>query len=186
MKNTEKKPMDQVWQCLRSEEGPDLKLFRTRFDWMRNPRNGHEEKMVVLEGADAVQVVAESDEAQILLVRQYRFGIGAYIYELPGGLIDEGETPAEAASRELREETGFASDDWKPMGRQAANPVFMDAYVYHFAARGLSRVGEQLLDPSEAVTMEWVDREEVKKWLLAGQFQHPHTVCALMAYFSAC
>jgi 8-oxo-dGTP pyrophosphatase MutT (NUDIX family) len=185
MHNRSEKSVKKTWQRIRYSYGPDLKLFRTRFDWMRNPRNGHEEKMIVLEGSDAVQVVAESDDGKILLVRQYRFGIGEYIYELPGGLIDAGETPAVAAVRELREETAYTSDNWKYLGKQAANPVFMSAYVHHFAARKLTRVGDQILDLGEEVAVEWLDRKEVKDRLLAGQFQHPHTVCALVAYFAA-
>jgi 8-oxo-dGTP pyrophosphatase MutT (NUDIX family) len=173
------------WQRIRFSYGPDLKLFRTRYDWMRNPRNDHEEKMIVLEGGDAVQIVAESEDEKILLVRQYRFGVGEYIYELPGGLIDAGETPALAAVRELREETAYTSDKWEYLGKHAANPVFMSAYVHHFTARKLTKAGAQMLDPGEDVVVEWLDRKEVKDRLLAGQFQHPHTVCALVAYFAA-
>jgi 8-oxo-dGTP pyrophosphatase MutT (NUDIX family) len=185
MINRNDKLLKKNWERIRSSPGPDLKIFRTRFDWMRNPRNGHEEKMVVLEGGDAVQIIAESEDEKILLVRQFRFGIGSNIYELPGGLIDTGETPAMAAIRELREETGITGKNWQNLGQQAANPVFMNGYIHHFAARELTKAGDQQLDPGEAVTMEWLDRSVVKSWLLSGQFQHPHTICALVAYFAA-
>ena len=91
------------WQRVRSESGPDLKLFKARFDWMRNPRNGLEERMIVLEGADSVNVVALTADGGMLFVRQYRFGIGNYTLELPGGIVDKGEAAGEAARRELVE-----------------------------------------------------------------------------------
>ncbi len=80
-------------QKLHSEPGPHLILFSTRYDQVRNPRNGLTHTVVVLEGNDAAQVVALTPDDKILLVRQYRFGIGDYTLELPGGMIDTGETP---------------------------------------------------------------------------------------------
>lgn len=173
-----------TWQRSRSEHGPDLKLFRVRFDWMINPRNGHEEKMILLEGGDSVQIVAENDEGEILLIRQYRFGLADYIYELPGGLIDPGEVPIDAAPRELQEETGFEAQSWRPIGNNPSNPVFMEAHIYHFAASGLTQVGGAELDAGEDIEWELRPREEVKAMLLNGEIRHPHTVCGLLAYFA--
>ncbi|MEL6970276.1 MAG: NUDIX hydrolase [Bacteroidota bacterium] len=172
------------WQRSRSEYGPDLKLFRARFDWMINPRNGHEEKMILLEGGDAVQIVAETEDEHILLIKQYRFGLQEYIYELPGGLIDAGETPAEAAPRELVEETGYAAQEWQLLGSNPANPVFMEAHIYHFAAKGLTQTGAVALDAGEDIHWELRPRAEVQSMLLNGAFRHPHTVCGLLAYFA--
>ena len=172
------------WQRSRSEYGPDLKLFRVRFDWMINPRNQHEEKMILLEGGDSVQIIAENDQREILLIRQYRFGLADYIYELPGGLIDPGEEPAVAALRELLEETGFEAAEWRLLGNNPSNPVFMEAHLYHFAATGLTEVGGRQLDDGEDIHWELRPREEVKQMLLQGQFRHPHTVCGLLAYFA--
>ena len=174
----------QGWQRSRSEYGPDLKLFRARFDWMINPRNGHEEKMILLEGGDSVQIVAENAKEEILLIRQYRFGLQDYIYELPGGLIDKSEEPEEAARRELREETGFAAAQWRGIGSNPSNPVFMEAHIYHFAASGITEVGGLALDAGEDIRWELMPRTKVKQMLLGGRFLHPHTVCGLLAYFA--
>lgn len=172
------------WRCTRSEPGPDLKLFKVRFDWMINPRNDHEEKMILLEGGDAVQVVAETEEQEIILVRQYRFGIRSYLYELPGGLIDAGEDPLAAARRELAEETAYQAYNWAVLGSNPANPVFMEGRVHHFAARNIYQAGEPRLDDGEEIELVLMKRNEVREMLLNGGFQHPHTVCALMAYFA--
>jgi ADP-ribose pyrophosphatase len=173
------------WFRSRFAYGPNLKLFRVRFDWMVNPRNNHEEKMVVLEGGDSVQVVGETTDGEILLVRQYRFGVGAYLEELPGGLVDPGEGPAVAARRELREETGYVATEWQYLGKHAANPVYRNAYVHHFAARGLVREGEPQLDEGEEVKLITISKALLKKKLLRSEFPHPHTVCGLLAYLAS-
>lgn len=170
------------WQRSRSEAGPDLGLFRTRFDWMHNPRNGHEQRMVVLESPDAVQVVARHRDG-LLLVQQYRFGIGEELWELPGGLVDEGESILEAAQRELLEETGYRAQHWHYLGSQAANPVFMSARIHHYLAEDLDAEPQlQQLDASEAVQVHQWPQAEVEAYLAKGGFQHPHTVCGLVAF----
>ena len=174
---------DAVWRRTRFEHGPDLKLFRPRFDWMVNPRNGHEEKMIVLEGIDSVQVVGVTPRYEILLVRQYRFGIGAYTLELPGGLIDPGEDSLSAAMRELREETGWEADTWQELSKNASNPVFMDNYIFTYAATGLQPSAAQRLDPGEDVEVITLPVAEVRARLWRGEFVHPHTICGLVRFF---
>lgn len=172
------------WHRTRSEAGPDLKLFKVRFDWLINPRNGHEEKMILLEGGSSVQVVATTPEGHILLVQQYRFGVRQYLYELPGGLIDAGEDPLTAARRELLEETGYQASSWASLGSHASNPAFMEGIVHHFSAHEITLAGAPQMDDGEDILLVAMSREEVKQRLLTGGFQHPHTVCALVAFFA--
>src|SRR5436190_24104363 len=71
---------------------------------------GHEREFEIkLEAATAV-VVALTEGDHVVLVREFRPGLEAELLELPGGVVDDGETPAEAAGRELLEETGYAGD----------------------------------------------------------------------------
>lgn len=177
-------PDDNRWQTLRREPGPDLRLFRVRFDDMRNPRNGEVSRMVILEAADSVNVVPLDGEGRILFVRQYRFGIGDYTLELPGGIVDPGEAHRQAAERELREETGHAGGQWVYLGRIASNPVFMDNYIHHWAARGVAPAGGQQLDDSEEVEVVALPMEEARRKLLEGEIQHPHAVNALLLFFN--
>ena len=174
-----------MWQKIRSEPGPDLKLFRARFDWMRNPRNGKEEKMIILAGADSVNVVALTPDGEMLFVRQYRFGIEDYTLELPGGIVDAGEDPGSAARRELAEETGFTATDWSPLGKVASNPVFMDSYIHHWLAKNVQLTQDLVLDDGEEVETIRLSVAEARRMLFAGEFQHPHTVNALLLFFSA-
>jgi ADP-ribose pyrophosphatase len=172
------------WKRLRSEEGPHLKLFTVRYDWMQNPRNGATEKMIVLEGPDSVNVVAKTKAGDILFVQQYRFGTGTETVELPGGIIDPGEAPETGAQRELSEETGYTGTDWIYLGKVPSNPVFMDHYIHHMAVAEVEKTEEIQLDEGEDIQLLRWPEEEVRAKLLAGFFQHPHTISALLRYFS--
>lgn len=172
------------WQRQYSEPGPDLKLFRARFDFMTNPRNGLTERMVVLESPHAVNVVALTPRHEILLVRQYRFGIGYETLELPGGIIDAGEDHFQGAARELREETGYTGTNWEYLGKVASNPVFQDCYIYHWLLQDAQHTHPLHLDAGEDLRMEAIPAAEVQHMLLQGAFEHPHTVSGLLRYFA--
>ncbi|MCB0631205.1 MAG: NUDIX hydrolase [Saprospiraceae bacterium] len=174
---------EKEWQRLSSEVGPDLKLFRARWDEMRNPRNKKSQKMIVLQSRDAVNVVAVNADKKIIFVRQYRFGIGDFTLELPGGLFDMDEAVEAAAKRELREETGYVSNKWSVLGKVASNPVFMDSYIHHYLADKAEAKFDLDLDEGEDVEIVEIPIDEVKRKLYAGEFLHPHTVSALLLYF---
>ena len=171
------------WQRIRSEAGPNLKLFQTRYDFMRNPRNGHVEPMIILESTDSVNVVAVTPEEELVFVHQYRFGIGRHTLELPGGIVDPGEDHQAGAARELREETGFSGDNWEYLGKVASNPVFMDSYIHHWLVRDVKITFDPQLDGGESVEVVRMPVAEARQQWLQGAFEHPHTVNGLLLFF---
>lgn len=122
----------------------------------------------------------EDGEDRIVLVRQLRYPINTYVYELPAGLVDEGETPGEAAVREYREETGF---DFEPLNLDiaAANPYYSSvgmtdesvATAYGYATGSIASDG---LEENEDLTVVLADRKEAIRILKEEQ------VCCKCAY----
>lgn len=175
--------MSKDWELVRSEPLANLKLFTARFDFMKNPRNGITEKMIVLDSPDAANIVALTAAQEMLFVRQYRFGISDYTLELPGGIVDPGEAHHAAALRELREETGYAGGNWHYLGSIHSNPVFMTNSIHHYLAEDVVLTHALELDAGEDVKVEKMPLPEVLHQFRAGFFQHPHTVNALLKFF---
>ena len=122
-------------------------------------------------------IVASDEEGRFLCVRQFRQGIRQVTTEFPAGAIEEkdGEDPAEAAlraaQRELREETGYESDRWRPLLTIPSSATISDNYAWLFAAEGCRKVTGQQLDAMELLKVETHTAEEIDAMLADGRFQ---------------
>ena len=171
------------WEVLRSEPGPDLVLFHTRYDWVRNPRNAHSMKAVILETADWVNVVAVTPEKKLLVVKQYRFGMGKTTTEIPAGLINPGEGHEQAAMRELKEETGCTSTKWKYLGWVEANPAFMNNLCHMWLALDVVKTSATDLDDGEEILVAELSLEEMRAEIAQGRMRNSLTLLALSRVF---
>ena len=167
------------WEKMRTETGPDLTLFTARFDWVRNPRNAHILKATVLESPDWTNIVALTPENKIVVVRQYRFGIEESSTELPAGIIEPKETSQEAAIRELREETGYASDEWEYLGYVKPNPAFLNNRCHHWLAKNVIKQSEQEPDEGEDLVVGEMSMDEIKMEILEGRCRDSLSFSAL-------
>ncbi|MFK8104306.1 MAG: NUDIX hydrolase [Saprospiraceae bacterium] len=174
------------WKLDQTEVGPDLGIFKVRFDHLENPRNQKKFRVVVLESADAANVVAITKDKKVVMVRQLRFGIGKETIELPGGFVDAGEEDTQiSAARELVEETGYVGEDWHYLGEIESNPAFMTSLVHHWLVKEVSIAStpDEDQDEGEYVEVICLTLDEIKENMKAGLIQHPHTLSALARVF---
>jgi len=150
-------PEKDNWKFIKSERGPDLPLFKVRYDYQQNLRNGHVLKTLVLESTDSVNVVAITSEQRILMVKQYRFGTG--------------------------EETGYTGPDWQYTGYIDANAVFMNCYIHHYFVRPVRRTQQMQLDDGENIALLELTIPQVRQFVQEGKIRHPHTLSALARVF---
>lgn len=167
------------WPKSGSRSGTDYRIFRSRFDTLTNPRTGRSMERVVLETPDWVNVVAVTPGGEIVTVLQHRFGTEAPTIEIPGGMVDPGEEPLAAARRELREETGYASDHWQDLGPVAPNPAFQDNLCHHFLALDAAPVGPPLQDEGEDIVVATMTPAALRDAIHGGQVQHALVVTAI-------
>jgi 8-oxo-dGTP pyrophosphatase MutT (NUDIX family) len=175
--------MERSWETLRSEQGPNLILFQVRYDWVKNPRNARSMKAVVLETNDWVNVVAVTPAQKIVTVTQYRFGVRRRTVEIPAGIINPGETPEQAAIRELREETGFTSTRWKYLGWAEANPAFLNNVCHQWLALDVVKTSPVDLDEGEEISVTELSLDEVRREIEQGRMRNSLTLLSLSRVF---
>jgi len=173
-----------AWELLGSRyEDAGLILFDKRIDSLRNPRNQKEFDRLILESVDWVNIVALDAESRSVMIRQYRFGVGYVTLETPGGMVDEGEDSKVAAIRELKEETGYKSDQWSYLGCVEPNPAFHNHLCHHWLAENAYLDEEQSLGDGEMISIELMNEEQVRESVLSGELKHALALSALSRVF---
>jgi ADP-ribose pyrophosphatase len=168
-----------IWRKVKSEAGPELLLFNARYDFMENPRNHKIMKRIVLEARDWVNVVAITPEKNIVLVKQYRFGTGKITIEIPAGLIDQNEPSKDAAIRELREETGYTTNNWEYLGYVEPNPAFLNNRCHHWLAMDVVKTAKTELDDGEDIAVELYSSAQLTDAIHSGEVNHVLALSAL-------
>ena len=144
---------------------------------------------------DYVVIVASYTDGNYLCVRQYRQGIGQVTTEFPAGGIERedgkeygsagdlfAEDALEAAKRELLEETGYESDEWRHLLTVPSNATIADNYAHLFAAGNCRRVSGQSLDETEFLNVTKHSAQEIEELIAKGGFQQAiHITAWLLA-----
>lgn len=167
------------WDVLKSEIIYRCRIFSVRRDESRSRGTGQTHDFHVLETGDWVNVVPLTASGHVVMVRQYRHGIRDLTLEVPAGLIDDtDDAPADAALRELREETGYASSDITSLGTVHPNPAILTNRCHMFAAYDVVRVGAPQWDATEELTVETIALDQIPDLIRRGAISNALTVVA--------
>lgn len=168
------------WKTRKTETLFKAGFFRLRVDECELPDGRVMPHYYVMEFQDWVNVVAITEDRQMILVEQHRHAAETDFLEIPGGSSDPGETPRAAGARELREETGFEAAEWVDCGFHYPNPALQNNRMHTFLALGCRKVGEPQLDPFEDLTVRTMPIAEVLERMYDGKLKHSLIAASLM------
>jgi 8-oxo-dGTP pyrophosphatase MutT (NUDIX family) len=145
-------------------------------------RTGIEKDFYKFEFPSWVNIVATTNNSGILLIRQYRFGTGQVELEIPGGAVNEGEPPLEAGLRELLEETGYAGESSRIIGRVCPNPAIQGNFCYTVLVENAKKVANPTQDDMEDIEVLTMPEEKVFALIKDCTINHGLVLNGLMFY----
>lgn len=155
-------------------------LLAVRQERIELPHGGEIDEFHVIVAPDWTGILALTETGEVVLVEQYRHGAGRVSRELPAGVIDRGESPLDAAVRELREETGFEAKNFAPLLTVQTEPSRHTNRAHFFFASGARRVASQNLDASEHIHVVLVDPRTLVAAIESGAIHHGVHVAAIL------
>ena len=185
MENREKREDPDRWETLSSEiivsRPPWL---RVRHDVVRLPDGRVNPEFYVLEYPDWVNVIAITEDGRFVMERQYRYGLDRTDIEICAGVMEAGETPEEAARRELEEETGYTGGRWSLIMSVSGNASTTNNLTHCFLAEGVVATGKRHLDSTEDLSVVLMTRDEVYALLQRDEVKQSLMAAPLWKYFA--
>lgn len=166
------------WKRVSSQEIADCRIFRVRQDICIRESDSEKHAFFVIESPDWVNIIALSVTNEVVLIEQFRQGTEEMNLELPGGMVDDGEEPLEAAKRELLEETGYSSKNWMFLGESRPNPATQNNTIYHYLALDSAKTAETAFDQHESIVAKTIALNDVKSLIGGGQITHSLAIAA--------
>jgi 8-oxo-dGTP pyrophosphatase MutT (NUDIX family) len=171
------------WQVLERRTLISRRWLEVHEDRIRLANGREMAEFHVLDSPSWSSILCLTASDEVVLVRQYRHGIGRESLELPAGVIEPGEAPLAAAKRELGEETGYAAARWEPLLSVATEPSRHTVYAHFFCALAATPSVERALDESEDIEVVLVPRTELVGLIESGKIIHGVHVGAI--FFAA-
>jgi 8-oxo-dGTP pyrophosphatase MutT (NUDIX family) len=172
--------MIRPWKKVRSTPVGDFRIFKLRSDVKLSPRTGREHDFYVLDSVNWVNVIALTHDQKLVMIEQFRHGSNTVELEIPGGMMDAGETdPVATAVRELREETGYEGENARLLGRIWSNPAILSNKTYTVLVENCRLKHDVEWDQGEDLATRLVPAAEISKLVADEKIGHSLVVVAL-------
>ena len=175
--------MIKKWELLDSTIEMQGRVFTVRSERSVSPRTEKVGSFHVIDSAPWVNVIAITARSDVVLIRQYRHGNHQVSLEIPGGLVEEAD-PAEAAVRELLEETGFTGDPPELLGSVSPNPALFSNRCYMYLIENVRNTGLVRLDENEDIEVELVPLSRIPALIRDGSIDHALVIAAFHFYLA--
>ena len=168
-------------KIISSKQVYDCGLFRVTEDRAVDPKTGFEIQRSVVRHIGSAVMMAVEAKKRILLVRQYRLPAERYLWELPAGRLDPGETPLTAARRELVEETGYKARRWTKLVSFWVSPGYVQERMTIFLAEDLTE-GKATPMEDERIEVGWFTSKELGEMIAKGVIQDAKTMVGYLTW----
>lgn len=170
------------WKKLGVRTLARTKIFELQSVEFQHPSRPAPREFVVINATDWVNVVALTTAHELVLVRQFRYGIDGFSLEIPGGMIDPGEDPLAAGLRELKEETGYAGGQARLLGSVHPNPAMQNNRCHFVFVEGVQLTSSLAWDENEEMEITTLPVDEVYALAYAGRISHALVLDALLFF----
>lgn len=178
-------PRREQWKVRESRRILAKPWLTVRQDTVELPNGNVIPEYFVFEYSDWVNVIPVTEDGRIVLVRQYRHGIGRVCWEIPAGVVEKTDpTPLAGAQRELLEETGFSGGVWEELMQTSGNPAAFNNITYCYVARGVRATDVPHLDAGEDLSWSLHTPDEVRALLERGAFVQSLMAAPLWKFIS--
>ncbi len=171
-----------LWKVLKDTKVYETPIFTLHRVHLLPDKKDEEVPFYVLNAPEWINVIALTPDNEVVLVEQYRAGIHESSLEIPGGMVDEGENPLEAAKRELLEETGYVAGSIKKIGKTSSNPAILSNYTHLFLAENCEKIQDQQTDGNEDIKVHMIPMEEFLNLVKNGTVHHSIVLAAVAHY----